>query len=221
MSKNIILTVTAEGYTEEKFVNELLLPHLATFNITVLVRKILTNRKRKIRGGYVSYAKLRNDINQWIKEMPNAYHTTMIDLYGLDSEFPGYARSLSQPAYSKVEIVEKEFFDNIASRQFIPYIQLHEYEAILFSDTAIMEKWLGLYDSFQSNSFTAIREGYATPEEINDSSKTAPSKRIEHICPSYDKVDDGILLAKEIGLATIRKECPHFNSWLTNLENLK
>ena len=221
MSRGIILTITAEGYTEEKFANEIPLPHLATFGTTVLVRKILSSRRRKIRGGYVSYEKLRNDISQWIKEIPNAYHTTMVDLYGLDESFPGYAKDDDLAPYDKVEKVEKEFAGSIGNHRFIPYIQLHEYEALLFSNTDKMEEWLSLYDRIQHGCFSEIRNRYSTPEEINDSPTTAPSKRIEQICPSYDKVDDGILLAKEIGLATIRKECPHFNTWLTTLENLR
>jgi hypothetical protein len=84
-----------------------------------------------------------------------------------------------------------------------------------------MESWLGLYDrNLPTGCFQKIRDKVKSPEEINDSKETAPSKRIENHCPSYDKVIDGILIIKEIGLHKIREQCPHFNSWLTRLEKL-
>jgi hypothetical protein len=58
-------------------------------------------------------------------------------------------------------------------------------------------------------------------EDINDSPHTAPSKRITHVVPSYNKTAEGITIASDIGLQKIRQECPHFNAWLTQLENLE
>lgn len=58
---------------------------------------------------------------------------------------------------------------------------------------------------------------------LYDSVHTAPSKRIITLIgeKKYDKVDDGIFILQEIGLDRIRQACPHFNAWLTQLENLK
>lgn len=213
------LNITSEGYTEEKFVNELLRPHLLNFDVYVMTRKIRTSQG--FRGGYTSYGKAKFDIEKWIREDSRAWHTTLIDLYGLDEDFPGYADNKYLLPQEKVIRMEQAFSNSINHPKFIPYIQLHEFEALLFSAPSIMETYLGLYNQLPVGCFQSIRNNYATPEEINDSPHTAPSKRILNLCGGlYSKVDDGILLLKEIGLETIRQECPHFNDWLGKLENL-
>jgi hypothetical protein len=86
-----------------------------------------------------------------------------------------------------------------------------------------MQDWLSLYNKLPDDCFSQIRNSVpnSNPELINESPQTAPSKRILKICDSYDKVDDGILILKEIGLNKLRSECTHFNEWLTKLEGLK
>ena len=219
----IRVNITAEGFSEELFVKKILAPHLWNkFNIHTEVRKILTSRRLGKRGGMVSYGKFKNDVEQWIKESPQIHHTTLIDLYGLKDDFPGYKSSKRLDAYTKVEKIESSLSDSIKCRNFIPYIQLHEFESLLFSDPIQMEEWLKLHNPLMLKScFMKIRNEYSTPEEINDSYETAPSKRIIKYCPDYDKVNDGILILEEIGLKTIRKECQHFDEWLTKLEHLK
>ena len=66
--------------------------------------------------------------------------------------------------------------------------------------------------------FQAIRDQFETPEHINDSPQTAPSKRVEALVAGYEKPLLGTLAILEIGLETIRSNCPHFNQWLTRLE---
>ena len=65
-----------------------------------------------------------------------------------------------------------------------------------------------------------IRSQFANPEDINDHSQTAPSKRIVKVIPRYRKVVDGPPLAAKIGLTAIRAECPQFGVWLTRLESM-
>lgn len=216
------LNITTEGFTEELFVKDILREHLLRFNVYVEVRKVLTNKKLRKRSGIVSYNKFKNDISQWFKECPDVYHTTLIDLYGLKNDFPGHQTTAHLQPYSRVAELERLIKEDLAFQKFIPYIQLHEFEALLFSDTVIMENWLGLYNNFQPNSFTNIRNTApeSNPELINEGSETAPSKRILKVCSSYDKLGDGILLIKEIGLSTLHQQCKHFNEWLTTLETL-
>jgi hypothetical protein len=64
----------------------------------------------------------------------------------------------------------------------------------------------------------AIRDQLHTPEEINDSPDTAPSKRVLDLLPEYEKPLFGTLAVLEIGLARIRTESPHFDNWLKKLE---
>jgi len=214
------LNITAEGYTEDKFIRDILAPHLFTFGIIVHTRLIKSGKKRS--GGYTNYRKLKFDIEQWIKEDRTACHTTMLDLYGLDDEFPGYTSSKALQPINKVTAIESAFGNDINHRKFIPYIQLYEFEALLFSAPKIMEDWLSLYSNVPANRLSNIRDQFTSPEHINDNPLTAPSKRIISIYgKNYDKVNDGILIAKEISLKTMREECKHFDEWLTILENLK
>ena len=102
------------------------------------------------------------------------------------------------------------------SRRFVPYIVMHEFEGLLFSDPNGFG--LGVGRSQLSPSIRAIREDFGTPEEINDSPDTAPSKRIEGLMPGYQKPLHGLQAAQEIGLDAIRRECPQFSNWLDQLE---
>ncbi len=71
------------------------------------------------------------------------------------------------------------------------------------------------------NQLQKVRDEFATPEEINDSPNTAPSKRIKKLYPAYEKPLYGSLAALEIGLDTIRRECHGFNAWLKSIEDLQ
>lgn len=219
----IRLNITAEGFSEERFITDIIRPHLLNFNIYAEVRKVLTNRKLRKRGGIVSYLKFKNDVTQWFKECPDVYHTTLIDLYGLKTDFPGHLSTKHLQPYSRVAEMERLLKQDLKFHKFIPYIQLHEFEALMFSDTNIMQVWLSLYDELPKDCFSKIKNSMANgnPELINEGPKTAPSKRILTLCDTYDKVDDGILILKEIGLKKLRSECIHFNEWLTIIEGLK
>jgi hypothetical protein len=105
------------------------------------------------------------------------------------------------------------------SSRFIPFVTMHEFEGILFSDCGAFSR--GIYRPELEPKFQSIRNEFNTPEEINDSPNTAPSKRIMDIIPSYEKPLLGTLAVLAIGLVTIRRECPHFNEWITFLEKLQ
>jgi hypothetical protein len=95
---------------------------------------------------------------------------------------------------------------------------MHEFEGLLFSDCEALSRGVGRPELRPH--FEGIRNQFLTPEEINDSPETAPSKRMESLIPGYEKPLLGILAALEIGLDRIRTECPHYNAWLSNLESL-
>lgn len=219
------LNITAEGQSEEAFVNQMLAPHLLAHGKLVAVRRLRTSKH--YRGGYTTYGKAQYDLLQWLKSEPDAWHTTLIDLYGLRSDFPGYTDAARLLVPAKAQHIAQELHTDltkhaaVAARRFIPYIQLHEFEALLFSEPAVMEEWLGVDRNLPAGCFAAIAGAYPTPEHINDSPLTAPSKRIEALCAGYDKVDEGLLVLQEIGLARLRVACPHFGAWLTMLENLR
>ena len=78
-------------------------------------------------------------------------------------------------------------------RRFIPYVQMYEFEGLLFSDTLALAK--GVNQGRLVDRFKIIRDQFDTPEEINDSPETAPSKRILNLFPEYDKPLHGSLAA--------------------------
>jgi len=212
----IRINIVTEGRTEEQFVNRVLFPYLIDKEIIITPRNIEIG---------TNYQRLKFNVEQWLKEDKTTWVTTMIDLYGLNEEFPGYREHRHQQPYDKVQAIERAFKNEIDrleldNYRFIPYFQLHEFEAYLFSDTNNLETWLSLDYKFRPGTFQLIRNAFQTPEHINDSILTAPSKRILNIVPSYSKVADGNLIAEDIGIDNIRRECIHFNNWITQLENL-
>ncbi len=102
------------------------------------------------------------------------------------------------------------------ARRFIPFVVMHEFEGLLFSDCAAFSRGIGRPDL--AAGLQEIRDQFATPEEIDDSLVTAPSKRVEALVPGYEKPLLGVLAILKIGLARIRAECPHFDEWVTRLE---
>lgn len=216
---SVRINITAEGQTEESFINQILGPHLTTFGKVVHTRRLRTSKTQ--RGGYTSFPKAKADIEQWLKNDPGAWHTTLLDLYGLNDKFPGYAAAAHLLPHAKVAAIEQAFGQQIASPRFLPFIQLHEFESLLFADPSLLEQWLGIDYSLPAQCFTAIYQQYqGQPELINDDPRTAPSKRILQLCPGYRKVVDGLLVLEEIGLPLMRQQCPHFDAWVSQLEQL-
>ncbi len=218
------LNIVVEGHTEETFARVVLSEHLGKLGVLVNQRRVITGRKgaHLYRGGMTSFARAAHDINQWLKEDKSAYVTTMFDLYGLPDDFPGYqtAQKAIYPG-DRAEILEKELAKTIDDRRFIPYIQKYEFEAILFSDVAIIDQSLKLVNAgSQLARLQRIRSDFKTPEDINDNPQTAPSKRLKSLYPGYDKEAWGTRISIQIGIDSIRTECPHFNQWLTLLEGL-
>jgi hypothetical protein len=115
------------------------------------------------------------------------------------------------------DIVETMGAD-FAPRRFVPFVMMHEFEGLLFSDCAAFGRGIG--QPGLEPRFRQVRDAFATPEDINDSPFTAPSKRVEGVVLNYEKPLLGTLVVLEIGLVRIRAECPHFAAWLDKLESL-
>ena len=171
------LNFIVEGQTEETFVNRMIKPHLANYAINASVRCVTTGKKRGrvFRGGMPNYLKIKNDINGWLCEDNEAYLTTFFDFYGLTHDFPGYQEALSKITVAqKLSCLKESFSKNIDNMRLIPYIQLYEFEALLYSDPSILDETMQLY-SFQSklNQLNEVINAYASPEEINNNPNTA------------------------------------------------
>lgn len=217
------LYITTEGQSERKFADEVLRPHLAAFSIDVKTRVVLTNRKLGKRGGILDFEKIHGDLQRLMREdgHPEARFTTMVDLYALPPEFPGWeAAQRKTVPQERVAALEAALKANIGDSRFLPYIQLHEFEALLYCDLSQLQQRIA--DSERAFAALATEVRGMEPEEINEGATTAPSKRIINHVPIYDrlKVRVGAPAAAAIGLPALRTKCPHFNAWVSRLEAL-
>ena len=226
------LLVHVEGETEETFVKELLGPHLMTHGyVRVDPRLMGTARGRDRRGGIKPWPSARRDILNHLREDRTCVATTMVDYYGMPqtgaAAWPGRSAAPTLLSSRRAQTVEdalaaevvQEMGPRFDARRFIPYVVMHEFEALLFSDCDGFALGVGQPDL--ATSFQAIRDRYESPEEIDDSPHTAPSKRIERILPSYHKPLVGNLAALQIGLPAMRAAYPGFRRWLEHLERLE
>ena len=222
---SVRLNFVVEGQTERRFVENILRPHLADWSIWVAARCVETkrSRSRKYSGGIPNYAKAKRDIELWMKEDQNsdARFTTMFDLYALPGDFPGYDDAgQERDPYARVGLLEDALGEDISDGRFVPYLQLHEFEALLFADPTKLEERFNRHSAGIGR--LAQVAGQANPELINDGNETAPSKRIIREIPEYesDKASSGPIVAERIGLTTLRAKCHHFAEWLGKLESL-
>ena len=222
------LYLFAEGQTEQTFADTVLKQHLANFGVYLHPPVLIAHAKKKgrvHRGGGRKYLPMKNDIVRLLgqEKGPDVFFTTMIDLYAIHSEFPGLveAEALRHMPTKRVEALEHAFGHDIGDLRFVPYIQLHEYEAYLFSDPTAFRYFYDRHER-QIAKLVAIAEGHESPELIDDGQHSAPSKRIIAQLPDYEdaKSTEGPQVAELIGLETIRAKCHHFAVWLSRLERL-
>ena len=216
MAKILMLV---EGQTEEAFTKNLLAPHLQSFGISVIpvivaTKRLLTGDKK--RGGYVPYPRLRSEILRLLNDSSAVTVTTMLDYYGLAPEFPGRASPIGTTSLERVASVEAAWAADINNPRFLPYLALHEFEAMLFTVPAEIATSLG-QPTLQS-ALQNMRASFKSPEDINDHEETAPSKRLGKLFPGYNKPFYGELIAERIGVGRIRNECTHFAAWLAKVE---
>ena len=217
--------------TEKNFADQVLGPHLYSIGfIEVSARLIGSQRESRRRGGIRPWVETRRGIVGQLRRDASPNVTTMVDYYGLPAHgpgaWPGRADANRLPLHDKATRVEDAIQSDIARAmghgfnpsRFLPYVMMHEFEAMLFSDCRKFAQAINHPDL--AVPFQQVRDRFDTPEEINDSPETAPSRRITDLLPSYQKPLDGTTAASAIGLPAIRRECPHFAEWLAQLENL-
>lgn len=221
--KQVNVHVICEGQTEEAFIKELLVEPFAVRGI-YLFPSLIGRPGHK--GGNFKFARLYSDVEKRLLEDRDCYCTTFFDFYGLPESFPGKAQATTQQGIeNKSAILMLAMCEQLtiqigedAMRRFIPYVQMYEFEALLFSDPARMAA--GMDQTQLSNDFHSIASQFDSPEHINNSPQTAPSKRIENLVQGYEKPLLGTLAALEVGLGQMRQQCRLFDSWLQQLEAL-
>lgn len=224
------ILVHVEGQTEEEFVNSVLAPHLFKKGFTgVSARLIGKARVRKKRGGTCPWDSVHTEIARHLSSDTAAFATTLVDYYALPAGgpngWPGRdgcdALSVADKA-ARIQAALQQDFEKrhgpVLASRFVPFVVMYEFEGLLFSDPALMAQGMG--ESDKRGHFQQIRDGFETPEHINDSPQTAPSKRIQGIVHRYDKVVHGNVAALDVTLERIRQECPIFAAWLQTLEDI-
>lgn len=222
---NIRLNFIVEGQTEETFVNRQLVSHLADRSIWAYVRRVETSRSEGVRyrGGLVNYKKARDDIIRWMKQEPghDVYFTTMFDLFRLPNSFPDYdsAMALSHPR-EQAAALQNAMLEDIGDNRLLPYIQVHEFEALVLTDPQELAKEYPESRVGINQLAAEIAAKFEDPELINGGRATAPSKRIKQKICNYRKPSSGPIITARIGLSKLRNKCPHFGAWLDKLESL-
>jgi hypothetical protein len=221
------IIIIGEGQTEQSFCNDVLQPHFNSRNIYIQNPTI-----KKTGGGIVNWSALKFQIETHLKQDSNAIVTTLIDYYGIHPhhKYPAWEDSWKIiDKDERMEILEKAMLKDIEptlKHRFIPYIQLHEFECILFSDIKVFDSNFEESEFLDYHYLVDTISKYPNPELINDGNETAPSKRLSKIIKGYfsdnenHKILYGSLLSNEIGIETIREKCPRFHQWILKLESI-
>jgi predicted ATPase len=138
------LLIHVEGQTEEDFVNEVLRNHLVSRGYHSVDGRIVGNaRLCQRRGGVRPWPSVRKDIISHLREDQECIATTMVDYYGLPQTWPGKERAKSMRAIDKMALcvqdalrddVVRKMGDRFDSDRFVPFVVMHEFEGLLFSD---------------------------------------------------------------------------------------
>lgn len=214
------LIIVVEGDTEQEFINKVLSPYLYTKGLlSVNCFKI-----KHSKGGLTKYQHLKTDLINCVYER-NVFVSTLIDFYALPKDFPKYedAKTIVNKA-DRLVFLEKAIVEDIEKEKeqefpnLLPYIQLHEFEALVFSSIDAIKSLYSIEDA-KFNELEKIMEAHPNPEDINDKPETAPSKRLKNnqLIRGYNKVNDGIMIIEEAGIDTVLRKCPRFKIWVETL----
>jgi hypothetical protein len=210
--------IICEGQTEEEFVNGILRPYFNNHQIYD-VRPILMSTSKGHKGGDVKYDRLKFNIDKLLLSEQDILVTTFIDFFRLKSDFPQF--EIGQQKSNKLEridFLEQALAEAINHPRFIPYIQLHEFEGLLFAAKDGFEFLPDLKQTNLNKLLLAVDEK-ENPEELNDGELTAPSKRLEQLIPGFDKNKPfyGGIIAEINTIEAILGRCVRFKNWIETL----
>lgn len=208
------LYIIVEGQSEQEFVNTLIAPYLNKYGIYYVVPILIHTSKIK-QGGFVNYAHLRNDAIKLLTSSKNDFIVSMFVDYFRCPELPDRERYENIADHNlQVEEMEQCISNNINDSRFIPYIQLHEFESLLYSSNQGFKEY---FSDVQQEKTQKIIEAFPNPEDINSSPQKAPSKRLLAIKSDYNKVIEGNLIALMVGFEQILAKCPRFRRWIERI----
>lgn len=207
------VTVLCEGQAEYYFVQNVLDPYLPA-DVKAVPLPV-----SGIAFGNVPFDMVRFAAeDEFTKRESPDLVTTMVDLYEL-SGWQSMDVRPNETALQRVHRIEESARTAFGDDRFLPYVQLFEYEALLFADLDELKNWI------EPKAVDVLRDSLGDdwkPEEVNDGAETAPSKRIIAVDPTYEfnKKTVGPNVAKAISIPRLRDRCPHFDEWISELERL-
>ena len=210
--------IICEGQTEEEFVNGILRPYFNSHQIYD-VRPILMTTSRGHKGGDIKYNRLKFNIDKLLNRETDILVTSFIDFFRLKNDFPKFEDAQAiQNKIERVGFLEEALAHAINNHRFIPYIQLHEFEGLLFASKDGFEFLPDLKQTNLNKLLLAVEEK-ENPEELNDGELTAPSKRLEQLIPGFDKNKPfyGGLIAEINTINAVLNRCLRFNNWVETL----
>ena len=216
------LIMLVEGHTEVSFIDALLAPHLYGVGHMDIRPMLLGNH----RGGISQWAPVRSEIEKHLLQSPDAWVTTMVDYSGMLESWPGRRAangllSASQKAHAVEQALLKDIlalFQDLHPVRFIPFVVMHEYEGLLFSEPSGLADalgnpaWLSGSGRYAMNS--APRKRSTLPTRLAHPAGSAIYSRVIRSAPEVFE------RPQRIGLETMRDQCPLFDNWVKKLENL-
>ena len=215
------VTIICEGPTEKEFCNITLGNYFKPLNI--YLHNPLIKRSG---GGIVPWSNLKQQIENHLNGDTNAYVTTLIDYYGIPDKFnyPEWEKSKGiVDKFLRMDFLEnamKKDISNDINYRFLPYIQLHEFEGLLFNNISVFDEQFEQNELLDRDELIKTINSFENPEMINNDPSNAPSKRLDRLIKGYNKVVFGDIIAGSIGLSRIRNKCTRFNNWIEKIENL-
>ncbi len=220
------LIVVVEGQTEEAFVKDVLGPHLddlGVYTSATIVGKVIAQRRgHRHRGG--------GHFKHWLTDLrrilgrdrsPDLRVTTLFDLYGLPEDFPGLEEhGVEADTRLRCDRLQAALGEAVGDRRFLPYLQRHEFEALVLAALPALADLLDAEDDLSGLRALGEEIGGTPPEDVDDGPDTAPSKRLQGHVPGYRKTLHGPEVTVDAGLQTLRHACPRFDAWVARLEGL-
>ena len=205
--------IICEGPTEEVFCRNLLSQYLQN-SCRIEIRLL---------GGNCNWQRIRDMAEKALKQQKNALVTTFFDYYGVKTKkFPNWKETVGinkANVRERIEILENGMLEEIDTNlryRFIPYVQLHEFEALLFNNIEVFDEMFE-FEQYDRAELLNIFDEFPDPEMIDQGTETSPSHRLIKIIPAYRKVIQGNAIAEKIGIEQIRQKNKHFNDWIEQL----
>lgn len=224
----MIVYVLVEGQSEETFIKNCLYPYLLQFGIYAI--PVVVSTKRILSGLKTTGGLTNGNLKRFLSDLrsllhsvpPNGIVTTLIDFYAIPTDFPGYEHLESiMSGEQKAEMLQQSLYAEFdGNNSLLPYIQMYEFEALLFCHPSGFENNIDPTIGNVSALIQIIND-YENPEKINNKKETSPSHRILKHYPTYKKNLMGNIMLLDIGIDQILLKCPRFKVWIDSIVQRK